>query len=171
MSEQTWEERTKRNRRTSRMIWRSRSVSRMAATAEAGLKRGRREDSIRLLYRRRVRQRRRQLLCLVAKLSGFRSVTCRLCVMKRQEDWFKPYSRADRVAVPRPPAPAAGNLPQGVEIRPVSRHGLRPLPLVRHSLDQPSINCEASCSQMTRPDALLTKKHYHGIVIPLARRK
>src|ERR1017187_10449445 len=62
MREQTWEERTKRKRWTSRMISRSRSVSSMAATAEARLKRGRRGVSIQLSYRRGDRQRRRQEL-------------------------------------------------------------------------------------------------------------
>lgn len=67
MSEQIWEERTNRNRSASRMISRSRSVSRMAATVGARLKRGRREDSMHQPYRIANGRRSRQILCSVAR--------------------------------------------------------------------------------------------------------
>src|SRR6266851_4200113 len=68
MREQIWEERIYRCRSTSRMISRSRSVSRMAAAVEARLKRGRREDAMRQPYRTGNGHRRRQVLRFRAKL-------------------------------------------------------------------------------------------------------
>src|ERR1035437_2386684 len=68
MREQTWEERTKRNRWTNRIISRSRSVSSMVATAEARLKRGRRGESMHQPYRSSGGDRRRQVLRFAADL-------------------------------------------------------------------------------------------------------